>query len=317
MGGQETMTRGRLSCSIFPRIRKLGIGFLASALTVLLLSPSASAAQVTLAWNGNGDPDLAGYKIYYGTASKTYDKSIKVGNVTSFTVTNLTANKYYFALTAYDQAGNESGYSNEVSWPIQLLVPGDGEILASGSPRLIEWSADRGAVQFKLWYSINNGETWIRMNEGEYIYGTESYQWEVPAPSKNKRKCLVKVAGYDDRGNKVATDKSDDTFMIEVLRMTSPNGENELVSGDPHVITWNTNVTCSPVASVKLLYTTNGGAEWHQITTLEGNPGDFLWQVPDVQKTKSQCKVKVVLKDVDGKTVGVDSSNSYFTIRPY
>jgi hypothetical protein len=35
----------------------------------------------------------------------------------------LPAGNYFFAATAYDQYGNESGFSNEVSWVSEVLAP--------------------------------------------------------------------------------------------------------------------------------------------------------------------------------------------------
>jgi hypothetical protein len=74
-------------------------------------------ALVNLAWNANTESDLAGYKVHVGTASGVYTLlNINVGNVTSFTVTGLApGDVYYFAVTAYDTGGAESGVSNEVS----------------------------------------------------------------------------------------------------------------------------------------------------------------------------------------------------------
>ena len=82
-----------------------------------LLFPSiGSAAQTKLAWDPNAESDLAGYKVYYGTASGTYGTPINVGNVTTYTLTGLTnAQTYFIAVTAYDTSGQESGYSDEVS----------------------------------------------------------------------------------------------------------------------------------------------------------------------------------------------------------
>jgi len=63
-----------------------------------------------------GESDLAGYKIYYGTSSKSYSGSVNVGNVTSYTLTGLTQGQtYYIAVTAYNTSGSESSYSSEVS----------------------------------------------------------------------------------------------------------------------------------------------------------------------------------------------------------
>ncbi len=44
---------------------------------------------------------------------------IDVGNVTTYTISNLVSGAYYFAVTAYDSQNIESGYSNEVSGTIQ------------------------------------------------------------------------------------------------------------------------------------------------------------------------------------------------------
>ncbi|CUS33278.1 hypothetical protein COMA2_120158 [Candidatus Nitrospira nitrificans] len=75
-------------------------------------------ASVTLTWNANTESDLAGYKVYRATSSGAYGAPIAAipGNTTSYIVTGLQSNTtYFFVVTAYDIAGNESAYSNEVS----------------------------------------------------------------------------------------------------------------------------------------------------------------------------------------------------------
>ncbi len=75
-----------------------------------------SSGTANLSWNPDSSTNVVGYKVYMGTASGTYTSSTSVGNVTSYTVTNLGAGKtYYFAVTAYNSTGSESGFSNEVS----------------------------------------------------------------------------------------------------------------------------------------------------------------------------------------------------------
>ncbi len=73
------------------------------------------AADIKLAWDANTESDLAGYKVYYGTVSGAYGTVISVGNQPNYTVTGLPAGTYYFAVTAYNTEGLESGFSNEVS----------------------------------------------------------------------------------------------------------------------------------------------------------------------------------------------------------
>ena len=84
-------------------------------------------AQVTLAWDPNSESDLAGYKIYLGTSSGNYLRNINVGKVTTYTLTGLNAGIVYYATaTAYSTSGQESGYSNEVSFftPVLLTLQG-------------------------------------------------------------------------------------------------------------------------------------------------------------------------------------------------
>jgi type IV pilus assembly protein PilY1 len=83
---------------------------------IFISSQFGWAAQIKLAWDPNTESDLASYKVYYGTVSKTYINSVDVGNETTYTLTGLTPGKTYFiVVTAYDKSYNGSGYSNEVS----------------------------------------------------------------------------------------------------------------------------------------------------------------------------------------------------------
>jgi hypothetical protein len=78
---------------VAPRVlRKRGmpLGRALGELTLLLLFSGASEAQtVTLEWDANTELDLAGYSVYYGTASGVYSDRIDVGNVTTTTIGGL------------------------------------------------------------------------------------------------------------------------------------------------------------------------------------------------------------------------------------
>ncbi len=84
------------------------------ALLLGLYPVKAIAGSVSIAWDPNTEADLAGYKVYVGTSPGTYPQTIDVGHVTTFTISDLTDGETcYFAVTAYDIFGNESGFSNE------------------------------------------------------------------------------------------------------------------------------------------------------------------------------------------------------------
>ena len=77
--------------------------------------PSPSTKVATVTWAANSEADLAGYKLHVGTTSGVYSQTIDVGRVTSYAIALPKGVTYFFALTAYDSSGNESGRSAELS----------------------------------------------------------------------------------------------------------------------------------------------------------------------------------------------------------
>lgn len=79
--------------------------------------------SVTLEWlppesntDGSYAGDLAGYVIYWGTEPGNYDQQVRIDNVglTAYVVDSLEPSTYYFTATAFNSAGVESDFSNEV-----------------------------------------------------------------------------------------------------------------------------------------------------------------------------------------------------------
>ena len=77
--------------------------------------------SATLSWtaptkNEDGTPltDLASFKVYYGTSSRSYTVEIPVDlGTTTLVVDNLTPDTYYFAATAINSSDIESRFSSE------------------------------------------------------------------------------------------------------------------------------------------------------------------------------------------------------------
>jgi hypothetical protein len=98
------------------------INFLVTVVALFASIP-AFADNLTLAWDASTDPSVAGYKIYYGVASRTYTNSLDVGTNTTVTISNLVEGvTYYFAATTYDTNGLESAFSDEIVYTVPLPV---------------------------------------------------------------------------------------------------------------------------------------------------------------------------------------------------
>ena len=139
----------------------------------LLLSPPGippvHSAQVTLEWDPNPEADLAGYKVYYGTSSRNYSACIDVGKNNIGTIPLAEAGTVYFiAVTCYDPTGNESQFSEELSYsvgvkcdfsfsltsPSFIALGGSGAVSVQTQPGCA-WSAASQAP----WLTITSGQS--------------------------------------------------------------------------------------------------------------------------------------------------------------
>lgn len=101
---------------------------------------AASAPTVTLTW----DPSLnaSGYKVYSGPTSQSYGTPIDVGTVTTVSIPNPTGGRAFFAVTAYDATGAESGFSNEAVFSPASPTPGP----ATPTPVAVQTATPRPAT---------------------------------------------------------------------------------------------------------------------------------------------------------------------------
>lgn len=83
-------------------------------------APSPAESTATLQWSAAGDPRVVAYRVYSGTAPRSYQQArgsgVEVGTSSTYVFGGLQRGQtYYFAVTAYDAAGNESDFSAEAS----------------------------------------------------------------------------------------------------------------------------------------------------------------------------------------------------------
>lgn len=119
--------------------RLIFINLVTLLLLLFILSISATAAQVTLAWDPNTESNLAGYNLYYkvGSPGSPYEgsgldqgnshifialESLSDRNNPSFTVSGLPEGEtFYFVVSACSSDGDESLFSNEIYY--QATIP--------------------------------------------------------------------------------------------------------------------------------------------------------------------------------------------------
>jgi len=102
---------------------RLEFCWLLAAGAVLSVTTALASPQVTLAWDPSVSSSVAGYRLYYGVSSRVYTNVIDVGSANFATVSNLVdSTTYFFAVTAYDVAGLESDFSDEISYTVPSPV---------------------------------------------------------------------------------------------------------------------------------------------------------------------------------------------------
>lgn len=165
---------------------------------MIMFCNTAYSAQVTLSWNPNSESDLAGYKVYYGNPSRSYSTTIDVGNVTSYIVTGLIeGDTYFFAATAYDFSGNESGYSNEVSYTVPDIAPAPPTGLILSGVNTLTWEG--GGSEFVVRrnssiYKIVNANTVTISGRHK-----QRYYFEIQSVYGISQRIYIKFYGWKGR----------------------------------------------------------------------------------------------------------------------
>ena len=95
-------------------------------LIFLFIFVSFNVYGMTFTWTSNTESDLAGYNLYQRTDTTEY---VVIENNISKDINFLhkedpvDLGTYYWVLTAFDESGNESGYSNEVTYTFEDKTP--------------------------------------------------------------------------------------------------------------------------------------------------------------------------------------------------
>ena len=143
-------------------------------------------ATLVVEWQPNSEPDLAGYRIYYGTKSRTYSQVVDVGKVTQYRLGDLQpGTRYFIAVTAYDFSGNESNFSDEVSAEAQVTSTPEVYLLCQNYPNPISLPSEttisfylpsKGLISLEIYDIL--GKRVRLLSQDEMDIGLHTVQWD-------------------------------------------------------------------------------------------------------------------------------------------
>lgn len=147
-------------------IRRATLAWLLCLAVALFTAAPGHARSVTLAWDANTEPDIAGYKIYYrsgdavlpfdGTGAAQGPSPVDVGKNLGATLSDLSDGQtWYFSVTAYNSAGYESSFSNTVASPPPAVSVNGAPALAPIAPQTV---AEGSALSFTVNASDPDGD---------------------------------------------------------------------------------------------------------------------------------------------------------------
>jgi len=138
--------------------------------TTLMLTwaSAAGAQQLTLAWDASASSAVAGYRLYYGTNTRSYQFVTNTDLMLTQAVVLPHRGRWFFAATAYDTNGLESDFSSEVSWesrPAPPVMAGKTWVrltpVFGRSTNLASWGSVTGEA---TWFPATNRAEFFRVN---------------------------------------------------------------------------------------------------------------------------------------------------------
>jgi hypothetical protein len=181
---------------------------------------------LTLNWDRNPEPDIAGYVLYWGTQPGVYPYSWNVGNFTSQQVLGLDdATTYYFVARAYNTGGLMSPPSAEVSGRTSGTGIGGGggggcttcgagpDLNGDSKPDLV-WLND-STRQAVVWY--------LGGSQGNIFQG-----WDWLSSARTDGWTIVGMRDFNGDGKPDLVWQNDATQQVVVWYLGGPQGNSYL-----------------------------------------------------------------------------------------
>lgn len=201
---------------------------------------------------------------------------------------------------------------------IEMLSPIGGEKWSIGTQHEINWNAygGTGELTIKIEYSTSgNGGPWTQIATGEPNDG--SFTWTVPnSPSTN---CYIKITVKDsaviphERSTMNSLPFTITSKSIPQIRVTSPNGGEQLTVGSQHEITWDS-LGGTGILKVKIEYSISGPTgPWEVIADNAPDTKKYTWDVPYKPTVNGYIRI-MATDEASPPETSFDMNNAPFTI---
>ncbi|HOY32114.1 MAG TPA: hypothetical protein PKW80_09565 [Bacteroidales bacterium] len=274
----------------------------------------AGCSSQTITWAGYGagsGPWKVEYSNNNGSSWNILTSGTSSSSYTWNPVPNIPGTQYLVRVTKTTDAlvtdVSNATFNITLNTAIVVNTPNGGESWqVGGTAQLITWAWSGTSNYYNLYYSINNGSTWITIATYQYITNGQ-YSWTIP--NNPSTQCLVRV---EDDNNPCKYDVSDTVFTIAAptptITVTSPNGGNNLYVGGTNNITWNSAYLSSNFVTIE--YSVDNGASWTTLFASTGNDGSEPWTIPNTPSVN--CLVRI---SEYGNPSVYDVSNAVFNIK--
>jgi hypothetical protein len=115
-----------------------------------------SAQRLTLAWDASPCGCGAGYRLYYGTNTRSYQFVTNTGLMLTQSVVLPHGGRWFFAATVVSTNGLESDFSNEVSWESKPTAP-----VMAGKPWMRLAPVFGRSTNLVTWGSVTGEASWF------------------------------------------------------------------------------------------------------------------------------------------------------------
>ncbi len=146
---------------------------------------SKSNGREVLAWRLSPESDIYGYRVYCGEASSDYSRMFDAGLANLFDISVLQSGKrYYCAVTALDESGNESAFSDEISFtvgpePAGSAAPGITSVFPNPSRGISAiWAFLSDSCNTRLCISDVLGRRVRTVHSGPLAAGAHAFIWD-------------------------------------------------------------------------------------------------------------------------------------------